>query len=269
MVGIRYLHPRIVPSGSQPASHHLGHDNFLLSDAPVCQTYRRFQITFKDAQDASRCIDAIKSVCPCKANPYPTHLNRQSTALSGSLMRTATTMPGPVPGPVRPARPTEHQSIALVPPGPSTVLSHPPADNQPFSIALSSVATSLSSDDSAFVTCSETSYRTDTQVDHRRNGPPQSRGRDAPQSSLPNSSQPSSSDQSMNMPPPPVPRRVAHESADATTQEPSRTVNTGDGKSQLLASLGRHPSLYELSRTDLETLVSQVIREEGFLHLVT
>lgn len=68
------------------------------------------------------------------------------------------------------------------------------------------------------------------------------------------------------MPPPPVPRRVAHEPADAVTQEPSRAVNTGD---ELLASLSKHPSLYELSRTDLETLVSQVIREEGFLHLVT
>jgi len=69
------------------------------------------------------------------------------------------------------------------------------------------------------------------------------------------------------MPPPPVPRRATH-SADAATQGPSGAVNSGDERSQLLASLSKHPSLYELSRTDLETLVSQVIREEGFLHLL-
>lgn len=189
--------------------------------------------------------------------------------LSASLTRAATTVPGPAPVPS--ARLTERQSIASAPidpsPVPSTVLGHP-SENEAFSIAPSSVATSVSSDDSAFVTCSETSYRADTQVDrYRKDGLSKSRGRDSAQSSLPNSSQPSSSDQSIAMPPPPVPRRATH-SADAATQGPSGAVNSGDERSQLLASLSKHPSLYELSRTDLETLVSQVIREEGFLHLV-
>ncbi|KAI9569650.1 hypothetical protein HD554DRAFT_2204408 [Boletus coccyginus] len=244
VVGIRYLHPRIVPPGSQP-------------------TYRRFQITFKDALDASQCIDAIKSVCPCKANPQLTRINRHSTMLSASLTRTATTVSGPAP--VLSARMTERQSItsATIDPrlAPSTMLGRP-FEHQGISTVPSSVATSLSSDDSAFVTCSETSHRADTQVDRcRKEGP--SRSRD----SLPNSSQPSSSEQSIAMPPPPVPRHATH-SADATIQGPSGVGNTGDERSQLLASLSKHPSLYELSRTDLETLVSQVIREEGFLHLL-
>lgn len=189
--------------------------------------------------------------------------------LSGSLTRAATTVSRPAP--VRSVGLTERQNTISVPidsrPIPSTMPGHPP-ENQAFSIAPSSVATSLSSDDSAFVTCSETSHRTDTQMDRWKDGLPKGRGRETAQSSLPNSSQHSSSDQSTTMPPPPVPRRATH-SAEATTREPSRAANAGDERSQLLTSLSEHPSLYELSRTDLETLVSQVIREEGFLHLVT
>ena len=208
--------------------------------------------------DASQCIDAIKPVCPCKANTQGTPINRQSTMLSSSLTRAATTVSGPVPAQSARLLP-ERQSITPArtdprPIIPSTMLySHPP-ENQASSVAPSSVATSLSSDDGAFVTCSEMSQSADTRVNHR----PKSRVRESAQSSLPNSSQPSSSDLSVTMPPPPVPRR-------ATPQGPT---GTDDERSQLLASFSQHPSLYELSRTDLETLVSQVIREEGFLHLV-
>ena len=189
--------------------------------------------------------------------------------LSTSLTRAATAVS--VPAHVRSTKLHERQIMvsALIDPRPvpsTTMLSHP-QENQPFSIAPSPMATSLSSDDSAFVTCSETSQRVDTQADHHhQEGQPKRCGLDSAQSSLPNSSQPTLSDQTITMPPPPVPRRVAH--SDTMIQGPSGTVNTGDDKSHLLASLSKHPSLYELSRTDLETLVSQVIREEGFLHLV-
>lgn len=244
--------------------------NYYLILISHWQTYRRFQITFKDTLDASQCIDTIKSVCPCKANPHPTHINRHATMLPASLTRAATTVSRPAP--VRPAGLSERESTASASIDsrrvPSTMLGYL-VENQPFSIAPSSVATNLSSDDSAFVTCSETSHRTDTQVDHWKDGLAKSCSRDLAQSPLPNSSQPSSSDHSITMPPPPVPRRVPPRSADAMALEPPRTANTGDERSQLLTSLSNHPSLYELSRTDLETLVSRVIREEGFLHLVT
>ncbi|KAG6369534.1 hypothetical protein JVT61DRAFT_14283 [Boletus reticuloceps] len=247
VVGIRYLHPRTVPPGSQP-------------------TYRRFQITLKNAQDASQFIDAIKPVCPCKGNPQPSHINRQSTMLSTSLVRAATTVSGHVP--VQSAIMTERQSTIDPRPVTSTTLGCPP-ENQAFFVIPSSAATSLSSDDSAFVTCSETSHRADTQMDrHRKDELPKSRGRGSGQSSLPSSSQPSaSSDQSISMPPPPVPRHATH-SADALTQGPSGTVTTGDERSQFLAHLSKHPSLCELSRAELGTLVGQVIREEGFLQLL-
>lgn len=179
-------------------------------------------------------------------------------------------MPGHAPPPTRPARSTESQSITSVPMGPRRVPStlHHPSDSQSFSVASSSMAASVSSDDSTFVTCSETSHRADTQMDHRREDLSRGGGHGTAQSSLPNSSQPSSSDQSTSMPPPPVPRRAAHESADVMSRE-QRTVNAGDGRSQVLTSLSKHPSLYDMSRAELEVFIGQVIREEGFLQLVT
>ncbi|KAL4254246.1 hypothetical protein ABKN59_002877 [Abortiporus biennis] len=52
IVGIRYLHPRITPPGMSPS-------------------YRRIQINFENASSATSFIDAIRPVCPCKANPPP------------------------------------------------------------------------------------------------------------------------------------------------------------------------------------------------------
>ncbi|KZT29026.1 hypothetical protein NEOLEDRAFT_692378 [Neolentinus lepideus HHB14362 ss-1] len=49
MVGIRYLHPRVIQPHSTPV-------------------YRRFQINFSNAAAASEFINAIRNVCPCKAN---------------------------------------------------------------------------------------------------------------------------------------------------------------------------------------------------------
>jgi len=52
----------------------------------------------------------------------------------------------------------------------------------------------------------------------------------------------------------------------STPMIPEASVDTG--KSGFLASLNDVSSLYSLSRADLERLVSQVVREEGFARLV-
>ncbi|KAG9316611.1 dehydratase family-domain-containing protein [Chiua virens] len=265
IVGIRYLHPRIVPPGAQPAS---------------CSTYRRFQITFKDVLNASQCIDAIKAVCPCKASPHPAHahINRHATMLSTSLTRTGTIATGPAPQAAATLMDRHHTMVPtpaesrLVPPATFPGQLQAPENEASSNTPSFSAATSLSSDNSStFVTCPDTSYKTDTQANSQKGkgGPLKKRGRDAATSSLPNSSQPLSSDQSVTMPPPPVPRHAMH-ATDATTQleAPSKTVDAADERSQFLVSLSEHPSLYDLSRTELETLVSQVIREEGFLGLL-
>ncbi|KAF8836223.1 hypothetical protein BDN67DRAFT_937063 [Paxillus ammoniavirescens] len=260
VVGIRYLHPRIVQLGSQP-------------------TYRRFQITFSNALSASQFIDAVSPVCPCKANPLPNQINRHPTMLSGALMRAATTVPGPLPHVA--SQPTnapsftpallQRQSTTVVPPRNPTftpsVSSEHAVGSSPFpSIAASSVVeANLSSDDVAFVTCSETSHTTDAPVGSRNTVRPSNLIHPAP-SSLPDSSQPSSSNHSSAMPPP-APRSAAR-STDGQTQTPSRRIDTGVEGSRLLASLSELPSPYDLSRTDLESLVSRVVREDGFAILL-
>lgn len=70
VIGIRYLHPRIVPAGATPS-------------------YRRFQITFQSASQATCFIESIKFVCPCKANQVPPvsrTINRAATMVQASVM---------------------------------------------------------------------------------------------------------------------------------------------------------------------------------------
>ncbi|KAF9220303.1 hypothetical protein BS17DRAFT_882493 [Gyrodon lividus] len=258
VVGIRYLHPKTVHPGCQP-------------------TYRRFQITFANALSASQFIDAIRSVCPCKANPHPSQINRHPTMLPGALARAATAAPPqqapPQPGNAPPSTPallqrhsTTVASLRNSTLNPSVISEHR-LGSPSFHITPPSVTvTSLSSDDAAFVTCSETSRKTDPPVNDRK-AVTLSNSSHPAQNSLPNSSQPSSSAHSSAMMLPPAPRRVSP-SADVRTQPPSRRVNTEIDGSQLLASLSDPLSLYDLSRTDLESLVGQVVREEGFAQLL-
>ncbi|KAF9227361.1 hypothetical protein BS17DRAFT_461374 [Gyrodon lividus] len=53
------------------------------------QTCHRFQLTFSDTLSASQSIGTIRSVCPCKANPHPSQINRHPTILSGTLAASA------------------------------------------------------------------------------------------------------------------------------------------------------------------------------------
>ncbi|KAI0093273.1 hypothetical protein BDY19DRAFT_923038, partial [Irpex rosettiformis] len=64
VVGFRYMHPRVISNDSTPS-------------------YRRFQINFQKTSDATNFIDAIRHVCPCKANGPP--------GLSARSMTMATT----------------------------------------------------------------------------------------------------------------------------------------------------------------------------------
>ncbi|KAJ3923912.1 hypothetical protein F5877DRAFT_73849 [Lentinula edodes] len=61
VVGIRYINA----SNGVSVSKYLGQ---LRRQADSAKTFRRFQITFSSANDASQFIDSISSICPCKAN---------------------------------------------------------------------------------------------------------------------------------------------------------------------------------------------------------
>lgn len=114
-----------------------------------------------------------------------------------------------------------------------------------------------SSEDGSFVTCPEKTPRTTNVPENQRkvigalsSGNP----------SLPSSSQPCTSSYSSDLT-----RNVSRPNL-STPVVPESSVDTG--KSGFLASLNDVSSLYSLSRADLERLVSQVVREEGFARLV-
>jgi len=84
--------------------------------------------------------------------------------------------------------------------------------------------------------------------------------------SLPSSSQLSSNSNSTSMPPPPIPSRV-HQSVATVPTPVSAILPAGTGHG-LLGSMRETSALYNLSRADLENLVSHVVREDGFAELV-
>ena len=78
---MRYLHPKATADNANPVcSTKPISDGVELDYMLRNKSYRRFQINFRDAKDATNFIEAIRHVCPCKANP-PTQpaLARAST----------------------------------------------------------------------------------------------------------------------------------------------------------------------------------------------
>ncbi|KAH7888700.1 hypothetical protein F5I97DRAFT_1935173 [Phlebopus sp. FC_14] len=218
VVGIRYLHPKTVLPGCQPA-------------------YRRFQITFSSPSGASQFIDAIRPICPCKANPQSNQINRDPTTLPTTLTRAATTVPGSLPC-----------DANVAPRSSSATPAH------------------LPSADSSFKTCAETSHELDVPPNKRRTNN-SVHSSDSSRGSLPSSSQPSSSNHSSVMPPPPVPRN-GQGPVHTPHQNSTRSGNADASRLQLLGSLAEAPCLYNLSRPELEALVGRVVREEGFARLL-
>ena len=239
----------------------------------VIQAYRRFQITFTNTSEASQFIDTIKPVCPCKANPQPTQVNRNLTTLpDGLLARTSTTrtigdtavpleshMMQPNRTLFRPTythHNTSNNSLSALgksghPMVPTT------APRQWISNASVPPGVMDSSEDGSFVTCPEISRTINVEDQQKAIGTLSSSN-----PSLPNSSQPYTSSYNSGMTRN-VPRPGNLSAPVATPEMPA-----DNGKSALLASLHEIPSLYNLPRPDLERLVSQVVREEGFVRLV-
>ncbi|KAH9935638.1 uncharacterized protein B0H18DRAFT_1207200, partial [Fomitopsis serialis] len=98
VVGIRYMHPRVVPAGSAP-------------------TFKRFQITFQTAELAAAFIDSVKLICPCKANPAPvgrhTQMARSKTAIPGVAPTSAFSAQLQLSGPaIPPQTPTRIYPVA-------------------------------------------------------------------------------------------------------------------------------------------------------------
>lgn len=238
VVGIRYLHPKTVPPGCQPV-------------------YRRFQVTFGSILEASQFIDTIKPICPCKPNTQPNQITRNSTMLAGvGLGRTSTVSDAmPSERPVPPNEPvfkpaTNYRSMA------GTQVS--PTRTGWRSSGISSAT--LSSEDTGFGISSKAHYLPDSQ--RKELGALSSSN-----PSLASSSQPYSSNHNSNMVPPLFVPRNLPRSTEMPVPSPAATESIELERPGLFPSLGT-PSLYGLSQPDLEHLISQVVREEGFVRLL-
>ncbi|KAH9047838.1 hypothetical protein EDB84DRAFT_1263242 [Lactarius hengduanensis] len=255
VVGIRYQYPFSIPATS-PAS------------------YRRFQVNFASASDATQFIDAIRPVCPCKetagppAPPIPT--NRPLVPPAAPMQ----------PLPARSTLAQYHTSAvqrpSMLPPSMSTVVSTLKSETQGSSQefppkvprfpphSTSDLSLALSSSDPAppAVALPHLGYDRSSQLSFAL--PPDARstqltaqsGSAAP--SLPALSQPTSTAATL-APQPTPPTSTATQRDD----EPEKRA-----REAFLESLREAPELYSLSRRELENLVSVVVREPGFPRLL-
>lgn len=248
VVGIRYLHQSAFSSGRPPV-------------------YRRFQVTFGTTAGAAQFIEAIRPVCPCRANPPPTHqhLNQtqsQNQSSSQRLMRQHTTMliDGALAPPVATPRAWGSSSSITSMSGISTTT----AVGTPTSTATMSSESGVGSGACLPMQPPDRPEGLLQAVDNIGN---------PGVGSLPSSSQPGPPSSFGNgwMPPPPMPRSLAVEppvSAPAGVSTGVAGATNQPQGSELLSSLSSVSQLYNLSQSDLERVVAEVIREEGFIRLL-
>ncbi|KAH9002056.1 hypothetical protein EDB86DRAFT_355871 [Lactarius hatsudake] len=258
VVGIRYQYPFSTPATS-PAS------------------YRRFQVNFVSASDATQFIDAIRPVCPCKetagppAPPIPTNRPLVPPA--------APTQPLPARSTLARYHTSAVQRPSMLPPSMSTVVSStlksetqgssqefppkaprfaPPHSSSDLSLALSSSdpapavapphpTPSLGYDGSSQLSLA---LPPDTQFTAQS-------GSAAP--SLPALSQPTSTAATTLAPQPTPPTSTATQRDDEREKR---------AREAFLESLREAPELYSLTRRELENVVSVVVREPGFPRLL-
>ncbi|KAG6850952.1 hypothetical protein H0H93_005821 [Arthromyces matolae] len=229
IVGIRYLHP------------------IEYKDAP---TYRRFQITFLSSVAVLEFIQKISPVCPCKANPAINSVPRMMNPPPVPLQSYRTT--SLVHAPSQLAR-SESMAPQLPIQGAQTPFSTSPSlplpinlsSNAPTSqnsmpssspIIQSTIDTHLAnpSQQSIYVSCNPLVQETQPEVLVKI----------------------------------PSPTTAVNRNENAETCVSPTTVGGSAPESPFLASLRESTDMYHLSRAQLEQLVGEVVREEGFAKLM-
>lgn len=235
------------------------------------QSYRRFQVNFASAGDAAQFIDAIRPVCPCKENangPLPTSQipqNKLPVATSAPIQSPHTHVPlvrYHTAVPQRPLMPppssagaacssqeepsSSQRAPARFPfPPSSPELSLPPSSSSDLAAAPQHPHLGLcTSSTRASSTLPEVHSSQFTMAEQSRDV--------SSMSSLPALSQPTSSAATLA---PPLP---------SLSQWPEK----GRTREAFLESLREAPELHNLTRPELENLVSVVVREPGFPRLV-
>ncbi|KAH9040743.1 hypothetical protein EDB85DRAFT_71029 [Lactarius pseudohatsudake] len=250
VVGIRYQCPFSTPATS-PAS------------------YRRFQVNFASASDATQFIDAIRPVCPCKetagppAPPIPTNrplvppaapmqpLPARSTLAQyhTSAVQRPSMLPPSIVSTLKSDTQGSSQELPRFPPHSGSDLSLALSSSDPApAVALPHPTPSLGYDRSSHLALPP---------DARSSQLTAQSGSAAP--SLPALSQPTSTAATLAPQPTPPPPSTATQRDD----EPEKRA-----REAFLESLREAPELYSLSRRELENLVSVVVREPGFPRLL-
>ena len=287
VVGIRYLHH----AGGNGTMVWLVYSGALfLHVVPLHKIFRRFQITFPSTAAASQFIGAIRYVCPCKVNPTPVPTRLETYQQTPGNQTQCTNVPIPYQLPALPNLAAYSQvpraqtmlPVTSVPSasGSSILLASKRVDPLPVPFLGTTVDTPSRPTTSSSVLPPASTGNSNTAWD--TNTPPaiESPTRAQPAAAL-NSEPllPASLPASLSDP---CPRLSDGDDCDPTLVQPcttSQSMNT-DSQAQympaqeishdtIIASLRESTKLYDLSRVELEKLVGQVVREEGFLKLVS
>lgn len=227
----------------------------------LTQAYRRFQMDFTTAETASQFIKLVSAVCPCSTTDRVPRTNRgrpQATLTSAPSSRSHPVLTkAKKPAPTRQRKTTSTQ---LCQTGPSSTIfagsddSHtlPSGSSDP----LSEAPFPAFSQPALPATCGQAAGPSLSEYDISSR--PATSGLLPPsQTFLPSTPIPSSS---QTLPDPTI-------SPQLPFQPGARPPNSECDA--FLESLMRSPTLYDLSRSQLEVVVSQVIREDGFIKLVS
>ncbi|KAI6106356.1 hypothetical protein EDD16DRAFT_1745865 [Pisolithus croceorrhizus] len=200
---------------------------------PGCQpVYRRFQVTFGSILEASQFIDTIKPICPCKPNAQPNQMTRNSTMLARAGLGRTSTISDAMPS-ERPMPPNEPVFKPATNYRSMTGIQMSPTRSGGRVLVsrqlLFHQKIMASLSVPKLITCLTASEKLGAV--------------NSSNPSLASSSQPHSANHTVTWCPPFVPRNCL--------------------------ALPRYSSVpYNLSQPDLERLISQVVREEGFARLL-
>ncbi|KAF9070096.1 hypothetical protein BDP27DRAFT_1420315 [Rhodocollybia butyracea] len=246
-------------------------------------TFRRFQITFSSTSEASQFVDSISSVCPCKANnaaspPAPQIMPPAPSIVPPSLLNPTNTTGSvhlahdlPFPHHVsHHAFPTSWRKLLRV-----CVIGHDQT-NVLFPVLMNHAQISSSpppppsGQPSFHFNASQTNFHSHSQLSSPRTHTPTST---QPRPEQPCYS-PSSSSVTMGSSAPFTQTSVVSENIRdgslmsrprATKETAEKDIQTAD---PFVFALQEATSLYHLSHGSLEKLVGDVVREDGFVHLV-
>ncbi|KAJ7172061.1 hypothetical protein C8R46DRAFT_1084702 [Mycena filopes] len=244
------------------------------------KVYRRFQVSFNTASVALQLVEAIRDVCPCKTTE-PSAVAAKGTAPHRT--KTLAVVPPPAqvaPETLTPASVTPKQQIQRMP---TMILDSAPSAGFPSSSPLPLPVSSQPQPQlqpQRSLEAPPASPRGPTPSPYTQ--PSSSQAGKPPSASLPDSSPPSSTADSVMMPPPPLPMRTPTPTPTLTPSAADAAASTamnvdsdtdadmvqGSAGEVMAAALREATGLYDLPRAALERLVGDVVREDGFVGLL-